>query len=186
MRREILLLLIIASVFCNQADERISCERTNTISWDCCITASPLKTCFMDATTEITSPMSNITSRRDYAVVGLWLQSNKNIRSLPHNTARIFPNLLGLTAAECSIKTIAYENFKKLYKLRFLLLGYNEIEEIESETFEDLRSLQLLNLGKHVIAIHAVKTVSDGTLSQFRRQQNLFCGCWNFHESQAA
>lgn len=143
-----ILLFIIAGVFWCQADGRISCERIECISWDCCISANPLRTCFMDATTEMSEPLTNITSRRDFAVEGLWMQGNKKVNFLPHNTAKIFPNLLGLTAAQCSIKTIAYENFKKLYKLRMLLIGYNEIEEIESGTFEDLRSLQSLNLGK--------------------------------------
>lgn len=149
MQREILLFTI-ASIFYCQADGRISCERIGCISWDCCITANPLKTCLMNSTTEISESVTNITSRRDFAVEGVWLQGNKNVRFLPQNTARIFPNLLGLTAAECSIKTITYENFRKLFKLRMLLLGHNEIDEIVLGTFDDLRSLQLLNLGnKH-------------------------------------
>lgn len=106
-----------------------------------------LKTCFMYYSTAIDSP-GIVISTRDSDVGGLDFAVNKKVRFLPERVAESFPNLVGYTAWSCSLTEIYKTNFKNLINLRKLDLGENQIEKISSNTFEDLRSLEKLDLSK--------------------------------------
>jgi Leucine-rich repeat (LRR) protein len=76
----------------------------------------------------------------------LKMYGNKKIEFLPESPNQMYENLLGYNAGHCSIKQIAYKNFRGLVKLKHLHLYSNQIETIPSDTFKDLASLERLNL----------------------------------------
>jgi Leucine-rich repeat (LRR) protein len=81
-------------------------------------------------------------------VIRLNFQPNEKINYLLVKVADSFPNLEMYNALGCSVKEISKENFAGLKKLKFLNLNFNKIERINSETFEDLVTLEELHLGK--------------------------------------
>jgi Leucine-rich repeat (LRR) protein len=85
---------------------------------------------------------------RDTAIRGIDFFGNSKISYLPVKINEAFPNLLGYSAGNCSIKTISKENFEGLSNLRELLLFENFIKKIPGDTFEDLVALEFVNLGK--------------------------------------
>lgn len=74
--------------------------------------------------------------------------SNRKISFLLLNLYKSFPNLSVLAANFCNIGNISKENFKNLEKLEDLHLHGNRIEIIYQNTFIDLESLRLLDLGE--------------------------------------
>lgn len=107
-----------------------------------------IKVCLMDRSTMIDQPGIIITTLNDRFVTGLNFRSNKNIFLLPRNVHLSFPNLLEYDADSCSITKIVGANFKGLKTLKYLDLESNQIESIPSKTFEDLVSLERLDLGE--------------------------------------
>jgi hypothetical protein len=107
-----------------------------------------LKTCFMTSDTEISQLGVNISSQADSTVKAIDFNHNDKIVFLPESPSSIFPNLEAYFAYDCSIKTISASNFKGLSKLRRLALEENYIETINSDVFQDLISLETLNLCK--------------------------------------
>lgn len=87
-----------------------------------------------------------IISTNDNTVKALELETNKNIFFLPVKVAENFPNLVGYSAWECSLKEISKENFAGLNKLKILELSRNAIEAIADDTFADLTDLSYLYL----------------------------------------
>lgn len=85
---------------------------------------------------------------QDSFVQGLELERNNMIFYLPIKIAESFPNLLALSAWDCSLKEISRKNFENLSKLKQLILYRNEIETIFYDTFADLIALEYLNLRK--------------------------------------
>jgi Leucine-rich repeat (LRR) protein len=83
---------------------------------------------------------------RNESVKGLDLSQSKKVSFLPVQVADIFPNLIAISAWDCSIKTILKKNFARLIKLQQLCIDHNQIETIHSEIFEDLISLEVLTL----------------------------------------
>lgn len=102
----------------------------------------------MDRYTTISSENTKLSTKRSETVGGMIFCNNLKISFLPLLVHKTFPNLLGYSAASCSIKSISYHNFKSLTKLRELWLLKNKIETIYSNTFEDLASLERLDLRK--------------------------------------
>lgn len=102
----------------------------------------------MDRYTTISSENTKLSTKRIETVGGMIFCNNLKISFLPLLVHKTFPNLLGYSAASCSIKSISYHNFKSLTKLRELWLLKNKIETIYSNTFEDLASLERLDLRK--------------------------------------
>jgi Leucine-rich repeat (LRR) protein len=74
---------------------------------------------------------------------------NSKITHLPVGVVEAFPSLIGYSATLCSIKIVSKENFVGLKQLKYLSLDFNQIEQINSETFGDLVSLEVLRLGKN-------------------------------------
>jgi Leucine rich repeat len=92
-------------------------------------------------------------SEKSPSETGLIFTENKNIHFLPTAIYETFPKLLRLNADECSIRRISRDNFGKLTYLKFLFLAGNKINAIPSDTFEDLKALRILTLGKFVLKI---------------------------------
>lgn len=89
-----------------------------------------------------------IASVKDDSLNGLTFYGNKKVYFLPINLAKSFPKLVAYGADECSIKIISKDNFKALNKLTYLGLQDNFIERIQTNTFEDLTSLEGLTLSE--------------------------------------
>lgn len=107
--------------------------------------------CNMFRVTIIDSPAFTIVSAKDETIGGLNFGRNKNISFLPVNVHETFPNLKILFAGSSSIKAITKANFENLNKLEELYLFYNEIEIIGIDVFEDLASIERLDLGEEII-----------------------------------
>lgn len=80
------------------------------------------------------------------SVLALDFQRNRNIKVLPIEVDKNFPNLVLYNAATCSIETIATKNFANLIKLEEINLKDNRIEKIYGNTFEDQTALKRLIL----------------------------------------
>lgn len=141
------LVVIIHSAFSIAIIEKtskIECETVTNYHW---IDVGDRKSCFMNETTEIDSNRFTIVAPRDSTIEGLYFHKNKRIFYLPVNVHQKFPELEVLTASYCSVKQISKNNFKNLKELKFLWLESNQIKTIPRDTFEDLQSLQKLELG---------------------------------------
>lgn len=106
--------------------------------------------CRVPLTKSIYSPETSITLIQERSVRGLEFNGNRNVAYLPINVSAVFPNLIRYSAGNCSIVSITKSNFEGLTNLRELLLYENLIEEIPSKVFDDLTSLEVINLGKFV------------------------------------
>jgi Leucine-rich repeat (LRR) protein len=105
------------------------------------------KTCHMTNTTIIDSENVTITTR-DKTILGLLFDENMKISFLPEKVDKSFPNLKFYSANGCDLQDIFRANFKGLKKLKGLSLNRNKIEMIQSDTFVDLKELEVLELGK--------------------------------------
>jgi Leucine-rich repeat (LRR) protein len=83
-------------------------------------------------------------------VGGLILSQNKYVCHLPESVDKSFPNLMFYAADNVQINNISKLNFEGLNKLRRLFLSYNQIENITTDTFEDLVALEVLVLCEKV------------------------------------
>lgn len=119
----------------------VRCEKKEIKNW---YLVGSENSCYITATT-IASPGFTI-SQRDGAIGGLYFAENKEIYFLPEKLAETFPNLLTYFAHSCSITEVSKIHFENLVKLRTLELFRNQIEKIPSNTFEDLKSLEHLDL----------------------------------------
>lgn len=74
------------------------------------------------------------------------LSYNRKIEYLPENIIERFPKLMIIHARSCSIKSITKINFKDMQQVIDVWLDGNQIEKIESPTFEDFMALKRLVL----------------------------------------
>lgn len=143
-------MILLLEIFAREAAAKeVSCESNRSWNWG--YPVGNQKTCFIEEIT-IDSQGFSIASAEDEATGGIYFEENKQVSYLPVNVHKIFPNLMGLSAAECSIKTLTKENFKNLKKLKELKLRYNQIEIIQNDVFEDLTSLEELDLGENKLS----------------------------------
>lgn len=128
-----------------------------------------LKTCFMTKTTCINAYDTYFESLKNKNLTGLSFEGNKKILYLPVKLYESFRNLFGLDASDCSIKQISIENFRGLILLKQLWLRGNEIEIVASNTFESLKNLEHLSLGKlqHYSLIHQNRAHLDKCVFSF-------------------
>lgn len=139
----ILLCVLTCSIKADEASKVIPCESIEIATW----LVGTVNTCHMKRTTKIEASGVSI-SIKDESVKAIDFDGNKNIRFLPERPAENFPDLLMYDARACSIKAISKENFKGLGKLRRLFLINNHIKKVDSNTFEDLQSLEVLWLSE--------------------------------------
>lgn len=130
-------------------EKTISCESVSKVNWS--VKLGDIQSCVMQVRTKIDSKEFAILSTGEptnLSILGLTFYSNKQVSFLPVQVDVAFPQLVGYSAAKCSIKTISKDNFKNLRNLKDLSLRCNQIETIEKDTFEDLILLEVLWLGK--------------------------------------
>lgn len=125
---------------------KITCENTYNVKWNS--VNETVKTCAMKHTTAILEDDVGISSVSG-SVQGLTFTKNKKVFFLPVNVAESFPNLTAYSGTETSIKDVAKKNFKGLRKLRSLDLSDNQIDLVQTDTFEDLVNLEILFLCKN-------------------------------------
>lgn len=113
--------------------------------------AKPLTTCSFSTNQVIDSTGFVIASWKNENVKAITFASRKRIKYLPGGVGEKFPNLLIYNACNCSIKSISNVNFKGAQKLVILSLRDNEIEKIQVGTFDDLPSLEVIDLSKYFI-----------------------------------
>lgn len=120
-----------AEIACENIDHRFKCE--------------------MQKTTSIDSSDVIISGARDENMVAISFYNNKKIFYLPIKMHEKFPNLTHLFAHDCSISAIFKKNFDKLNQLTYLALLGNKVERIESGTFDDLLSIETIDLSEFLI-----------------------------------
>lgn len=122
-----------------EAQETVQCRVKGKGRWD------PVKGCEIGAV--IDNPNVTINSPQDETIEILRLDRNYGlVEYLPINIHIAFPNLIDLTASECSIKMVHKENFRNLSKLKLLVLGKNKLKIIDDDTFVYLEVLEYLYL----------------------------------------
>jgi Leucine rich repeat len=114
------------------------------------------KYCLMDETTVIVLQNVKI-STHDSLVETLKFIGNRNISYLPVNVDKSFPNLIFFGASHCSVLEVSANNFKGLNKLNDLWLDHNQIETIANGTFEGLKDLKHLFLGKIILLFYRTR-----------------------------
>lgn len=105
--------------------------------------------CHMQSSTAITTRSMSLSDEFNVDMFRIIFDGNKNIQFLPISMNRNFPNLLAILASNCSIIEISKESFEKLTELEILNLAGNKIYSIWSDTFNDLKALTKLYLGKN-------------------------------------
>ena len=85
------------------------------------------------------------------SIQAFYILQNKEVKFLPEDIAKIFPELISCEVWDCSIRTVHEEHFKGLHKLKHLNLGRNEIESINGDSFKDLKELGFLGLSHNKI-----------------------------------
>jgi hypothetical protein len=126
--------------------ENVGCEKLTIYNEQNIVTR--LKVCDMSEKTSINAPNVTISTKRDESISGLNFNYNRKIFYLPIDVAEKFPYLTNYGAMACSISKISKLNFNGLNKLKHLWLFDNQIEKIDSDTFQDLVALETLDLGE--------------------------------------
>lgn len=115
-----------------------------------------LRTCNLSSQ-PINTVNSMISSPKNDTVEGISFQGNLKIFFLPVNIGQKFQKLKMFDASSCAIKAIFKENFKNLKVLKELTLDNNEIFSVNSNTFEDLESLETLSLREFFLKVLSQK-----------------------------
>lgn len=132
---------------CEVSEELIPCERFKKLRVNQFgHTVSSM--CFMDKKSKILTPNYQISTRKFDHVVGIIFDMNRKIYYLPEKVNKKFPKLRGISAQNCSIKSISRANFAKLPTLSALLLSGNKITAITSDTFRDNMNLMFIDLSE--------------------------------------
>jgi hypothetical protein len=125
------------------AAQSVRCEKVENYGWS---SIGNVKTCYTKTQTLIDGKGFKISSSKDENMKAIYMEGNKKIIFLPDSPADVFPNLEIYYAALCAIKEITRENFRGLIKLTVLDLGWNQIEIVRSDTFQDLTALERIYL----------------------------------------
>lgn len=110
-----------------------------------------------------------ILAARDETVKAIMFFNNKNIRFIPENAAESFPDLVVFRASNCVIESVSKRNFQKLEILQCLHLAGNKITKIDSNTFEDLRLLEKLDLREKWFLIQKLYSLNSIFILGFNR-----------------
>lgn len=79
----------------------------------------------------------------------LFINHQQNVEYLPVSVHERFPVLETYEVVNTPVQKISKRNFEKLFMLKYLKLDRNEIEVIRSNTFEDLISLEMIDICKY-------------------------------------
>lgn len=135
--------LLVLNSLSETTGKQIPCESKGVGPWEF---TDDRKTCFMKSSSRIDSNYTTIET--DATIDALTFDGNDKISFLPVEVEISFPFLTIYSASRCSVRTIAKDNFKNLRRLRYLQIDNNRIEEIRSDTFRDLTSLEKLFLSE--------------------------------------
>lgn len=102
----------------------------------------------MQFSTVINSTGFTISTEKDISVSGLFFGGNRQIKFLPTHIDENFPSLVAYYVGECSITSVSKDDFEGLSLLKALWLSGNEIEKINDDTFDEVKSLQWLGLSE--------------------------------------
>lgn len=126
------------------ASQRVTCEKLESHHWE--VDERNLQTCFIQH--QKTNQLgATIGSPFEQNCTGLWFDGNK-MSYLPINIGDKFPNLQAISAEECGLKAVGWEDFKDLTKLEILWLTKNSLEMIPGNTFRDCVNLQKVYLSE--------------------------------------
>lgn len=113
---------------------------------------NPIYTCIInDQPIDDQGYVIKLTPHNNY-VEGVAIDDNSNVKFLPENIGKIFPNLKYLSARNDSIDDVLRNNFDNLPKLRSLDLSDNNLSTIDPETFNNLPTTEEINLRNNKIA----------------------------------
>lgn len=144
---KLLFIVVLASVAYQALAKEVKCESVLNRNFSSGGVENTLS-CLMNKTTVIDSIGFTISTPRNETIGALEMNNNSKIRFLPEEVGEQFPNLLAYYAFSCSLTEVSKINFQSLFNLKVLVLNSNKIENIAVNTFEDLKSLVVLNLGK--------------------------------------
>lgn len=74
------------------------------------------------------------------------ISDNRNVKFLPRNIGKKFPNLLIFATRRCGLTVVRDHYFENMQNLEIMDLKRNKITSIASDAFKDLCSVQILNL----------------------------------------
>lgn len=103
--------------------------------------------CEMEVETKITGKDSKIVGSESEKFQKLDFSYNKNIEFLPLSTSYL-SSLIAYIAWNCAIQEIHKESLTGMVWLEILELNKNRITAIQSDTFDGLVRLELINLSK--------------------------------------
>lgn len=109
------------------------------------------KNCLVNENVAISSDDVTFLLASDYSADGINFNANKKVKFLPVRIFQTFPNLQGYFAGGLNISEVSQKNLQRLAKLEVLYLNNNRIEKINSDSFEGLLKLRIVNLGKFFV-----------------------------------
>lgn len=104
------------------------------------------RSCFVSSSVLIGTKNYEIEDKSSEEVQSIDFQAKKNVRFLPIEVYRKFPNLEAYIAERCNVSEIVQANFEDLFHLRELNLRGNKIETMRRDTFMFLVSVRKIYL----------------------------------------
>lgn len=150
--KKVLLLICSSQFFLSSeaATEKVVCDKIENYTWS----VGEQKTCYMESNATMIDADNFVVFPSDFSIKGISFEDNKKISFLPIKMSETFPDLLIYYAPHCSIKSVSFENFKSLKRVREVYLYNNQIERINTNTFQDLISLEYVSLCRFVILLY--------------------------------
>ncbi|KAG5668400.1 hypothetical protein PVAND_016340 [Polypedilum vanderplanki] len=102
--------------------------------------------------------------------------SKQNVKYLPINVYKSFPNIIAYYAVSYSIKHVMRKHFEKLNYLQFFDLQDNLIDAIDEDSFDDLTELKYI-----IFAVNKIKYMSTRTFKNNLKLERI-----NFSTNQIA
>lgn len=112
--------------------------------------SNEVMTCFM-VIVQPGQQTKAFTKKKFDSTLGLTLQGNENIDTMPQHISRALINLENYDASNCAIKAIKKTNFYNLRNLKRVWLSNNAIDTVDSDTFDDNPLLEEITFGKCLI-----------------------------------
>lgn len=106
----------------------------------------------INSSDESTKQMTIIGERND-KVTSLSFNGYQNIglKYLPIEVHLNFPKIKWYKATSCNITEVSKLNFENLSEIEYMNLDFNELETVESDTFEGLARLRYISFGNLIL-----------------------------------